>query len=365
MRGRRSTHLSVGGALVLALSGVLAACVPDTPPPTTTAPPTTVPGPSANQESLADAGGWMLGQFNAQGYLPSSFDPAVADLGNQVLAVAQLEALGVGSSTAASRWAHVEAHAEEYLDDGAGDRPGALARVIMAAIAAGENPHDVHGSDLVARLEATIQPDGRVGTQHPGFDGAFRQGLALAALSLVTPRPASITPGPGQSIDDVPVVAWLQSQQCSDGSWFMFRASVATPCVEQPATWTYKDANGTALAILGLRAVGADPDVDPMTWLRAVRGNDGGWGVGPSGPTVESDADTTGLVIAAIESLGVMPDDAAYAALRSFQLGAAAAPADRGAFRWKLSVPAANRLATLDAMTALFDEVWPGALLPD
>jgi hypothetical protein len=96
-----------------------------------------------------------------------------------------------------------------------------------------------------------------------------------------------------------------------------------------------------------------------------VRGDDGGWGAGPAGPTTESDANSTGLVIAAIEATGVSPSESAYAALRSLQLGASAPAADRGAFRWKSSLPGTNRLATLDAMSALFDEVWPAALLGD
>ncbi|MHB1138551.1 MAG: hypothetical protein ACYC2O_06295 [Microthrixaceae bacterium] len=361
----RPLRLLAAGALVL--SGVVAACIPQSPPatlPSTSSTTTTAPQ-TANQQSMGFAADWLLAQFNTQGSLPSARDPDVADLGNQVLAIAQLAALDVGGTTAATRWEHLEAHAEDYIDEGAGDRAGALARVIMAAVAAGEDPRHVGGSDLVARLEATIQPIGLFGAQYAGFDGAFRHGLALAALSLITPRPASITPGPGRTIDDLPVVAWLQDQQCSDGSWLMFRASIAAPCVENPAMGTFKDPNGTALAVLGLRAVGADPDVDPMTWLTAVRGDDGGWGTSPAGPTTESDADSTGLVIAAIESLGATPDPNGYAALRGFQLGASSPAADRGAFQWKRSAPGPNRLATLDAMTALFDEVWPAALLPD
>ena len=367
VRPRRPSRWLAAGAV--ALVGLAAACVPDTPPTTSTTTTstttTTTAVPTTDRLALDAAAEWLLAQFDHQGSLPSTADPDVADLGNQVLAVAHLAALGVGESTAAARWAHLESHVEEYLDEGAGDRPGALARVILAAVAADEDPRDVGGTDLVARLEATLQADGRFGAQHAGFDGTFRQGLALAALSLVTPRPASITPGPGQAIDDVPAVAWLLDQQCDDGSWLMFRATTTGPCVEQPATWTFKDTNGTALAILGLRAVGAQPDVDPMTWLSAVRGNDGGWGTRPADPTTESDANSTGLVVAAIESLGHAPDGSAYAALRGLQLGASAPPADRGGFRWKLSTTGTNRLATLDAMTALFDEVWPGALLPD
>jgi hypothetical protein len=361
-RSRLATRLLAPLALGAAL--VAGACVPPTTTPSTTAPPVTTP-PTANQLAIDDAADWLLTQFDAAGYLPNTWDPSFPDLGNQVLAVANLAALDKGNATAAARIGHLATHMEDYVDEGAGDRPGALARVIMAAVAAGEDPRDFGGSDLVARLEATIQPNGLFGSQYPNFDGAFRQGLALAALSIVTPRPASITPGPGQTIDDLPVVSWLQDQQCDDGSWLMYRATTPGPCIENPAMWTFKDSNGSALAILGLEAVGADADVDPLIWLTAVRGDDGGWGTSPAGPSTESDANSTGLVLAAIEATGATPDAAAYAALRNLQLGASAPAADRGGFQWMLSVPGPNRLATLDAMTALFDEVWPAALLGD
>lgn len=166
-------------------------------------------------------------------------------------------------------------------------------------------------------------------------------------------------------MDELPAVSWLRDQQCGDGSWMMFRASTSADCVENPALGRYKNSNGTALATLGLAAVGTCPRADPARWFNAVQGSDGGWAVGPSGPAEDSDANSdansTGLVIAALEALGRTPDASAYDALLAFQLGSGA---DRGAFRWRLDAPGPNRLATMDAMAALYDEVWPAALLP-
>jgi hypothetical protein len=143
-----------------------------------------------------------------------------------------------------------------------------------------------------------------------------------------------------------------------------FRSDTTTPCVEDPATWTYKDSNGSAMAALGLTAVGATAPLDPTTWFMSVRGNDGGWGAFPAGATTASDADSTGLVIAALEALGHAPDESAYASLRSFQLGDAAPAAGRGAFFFQPTNPSPNTYATLDAVTALFDQTWPQALVP-
>lgn len=333
MTGRRA---ALAVSLVVAASMVVGACVPPADGGST---------PTPQQVSNDAAATWLLGQFDGQGVMPNELAPTVPDLGNQVLAVANLEALGVGAATAATRLEFLEANVEEFVDLGTGDRPGALARLILAVVAADGDPRSFGGSDLVERLEATQRPNGLFGAQPPDFDGSFRQGLALAALSLAAPTSSTITAG----------VAWLKDQQCDDGSWLMYRASTVSDCVEHPSTGAVKDSNGTALAVLGLAAVGATAAHDPQQWLTAVRGNDGGWGANPSGPTQPSDANSTGLVIAALEALGVDIDAAAWDALLGFQL-------DSGAFYWKPSSTAPNRLATLDAMTALFDRTWPAAL---
>lgn len=340
---------------------VLGCTPPDDPVPNTTTTTTVTPPTSANEIALDRAADWILGQFNAVGYMPSD-DPAVPDISNGVMGVATLASLGKGSTTAQARLDQLEVTFEDYVDQGAGDRPGALARVILAVVAAGGNPRDFGGTDLVARLEGTEQPNGLFGVQYAGFDGSFRQGLALAALSVVTPRPASITPGPGQTINDVPAVAWLIDQQCEDGSWLMFRASTVGDCVENPMMWVYKDSNGSALAAFGLTAVGATASVDPADWFEAVRGNDGGWGSNPSGPTQASDANSTGLVIAALKAMGDDPDQAAYDTLLSFQIQSP--DPDNGAFVWSHDVVGIVRMATMDAVVALYDGPWPAVLVP-
>ncbi len=354
---RVTTTRTLAVVLVLSLATVAAACAPETPATTsTTSTTSTLPPTTRQQESIRRAADWLLMQFDSAGGRPDVQDPATYDAGNAVLAIAHLEALDLGGPGAAARLDAFLDRAEAYIDEGAGDRAGALARVILLAVAADLDPRDVRGSDLVARLEATQQPSGLFGAHHAGFDGAFRQGLALAALSLAAPSSPTIAPA----------VAWLKAQQCPDGAWMMFRASTVGPCVEQPAMRSFKDSNGSALAVLGLSAVGAEAAVDPAQWFHSVRGDDGGWGAAPSGAAQVSDADSTGLVIAALESLGETIPSSAWDALLAFQLGDAAAAADRGAYRWKLAgaggLAGPNRLATLDAMAELFDEVWPAAL---
>lgn len=317
------------------------------------------PAPTANQTSLQSAGAWLDRQFTPQGRFPGAFSPGTPDVVNAAQAIADLAVLGVGSGSTAARMARLEADTPSVIHDGTAYVPGSLARIILAVVATGGNPRSFAGTDLVADLESTIQADGRFGSQYPGFDGSYRQGVALAALSVVNPRPATVTPGAGQSIDDLPAVAWLRSQQCSDGSWMAFRSSTDAPCVEDPATWTYKDSNGTAMAAIGLASVGATAPVDPAAWLISVRGDDGGWGAFPAGATTPSDANSTGLAIAALKALGHVPDDSASTALRGFQIGDSAPASDRGAFFYTHADQSPNSYATLDAVTALFDGVWP------
>ena len=211
-------------------------------------------------------------------------------------------------------------------------------------------------------MQPTGPNAGLFGSQDATYDGAFRQGLSLAALSLVTPKPASIDPGAG-SVASLPAVSWLLSQQCADGSWMPERTDLSTPCAFNPVTFAGPDTNSTAMAVLGLHAVGATAAIEPTTWLASIRDADGGWSY-DGAPTTGSDPDSTGLVMAAERALGDKPDAHAIAALRSFQFDSSAAPADQGAFFYPpfSGPPVANRLATNDAMTGLAPGVWPAVI---
>jgi len=308
-----------------------------------------------------------LAQFDpATHVIESAFTPGQPDVGGTAYAVTSLR---ITKSSATTQQAAVDAlipSVDSFVKDANGaDQPGQLARLILAVAAVGDNPRAYGPHDLVARLEATVAttgPDaGRFGVQDATYDGAFRQGISLAALSVVTPTPATIDPGVG-AVDSLPAVAWLRSQQCADGSWMPYRSDLSTPCAFDPVTFSGPDSNSTAMAVLGLEAVGASSPVDANVWFEAARTSGGGWGYDASST---ADPDSTGLVMAARRALGTAPDSAAISALRSFQFGSSAPAADRGAFFYPpWSGPALpNLLATNDAMLGLAPAVWPAILV--
>jgi hypothetical protein len=185
---------------------------------------------------------------------------------------------------------------------------------------------------------AAAPPVGLYGAADPTYDGVWRQSYALLALDTAQVRPAPAA------------VGWLTAQQCADGGFPSYRADTAKPCAR-----TAEDTNATGIAIQALAALGGhDAAVSKAAdWLSSVQNKDGGWPYNPGGA---SDPDSTAVVIGAFKAArrevpahasGTTP----YDALRGFQFGCDAKPADRGSFGYplegKLSV---NAKATADAL---------------
>ena len=231
--------------------------------------------------------GWSS-QFGADDLIAASFDPSLDDLGGTAYSASNLMAAGTGRDQARAAVDALSGRVDEYAVDANGDDlPGSLARLIIAVESVGRNPRSFGGEDLVARLEATLQTRAEpgFGVQDATYDGAFRQGLSLAALSLVRPKPATIQAGDGP-IRNRPVVAWLRDQQCADGSWMPFRDDLTRAVRVRPGdvlgSGHEQRGDGGASACA---AVGARAKVDAGAWFDAVRGTDGGWSYGGGADT--------------------------------------------------------------------------------
>lgn len=307
-------------------------------------------GPTA----AAHATAWLAGQFAAGIPMENFGSP---DWGVTLDAALGMLAAGSGGDAVDDVWAALLADREAAVAPGGIEQPGRLARVILLALALGEDPASVGaapGQDLVARLLASRQTTGAdtglFGSQNPLYDGAFRQGYSLAALVA-----AGATP-------DATSVQWLLDQQCgpdaSSGAWMPYRSDLAVPCADDPSLFVGPDTNATSAAVTGLVAVGQGAAAvdSALAWLDSVQEADGGWGQMAGYGT---DPNSTALVLQALYAADAA-DDPRFAdraasplgALLSFRLGCDAPEADRGAFTFPGANGAPNGFATAQAVAA-------------
>jgi hypothetical protein len=304
------------------------AAAPPTAASRATAAPTAAPLPTLPQVSSAQQGAvWLADRLTASGFIPSPTNPAQPDLGTTANVVLALASAGVDPSGAHHALAYLAAHVNAYVKVAGNDGPGQLALLILDAHALRTSPTSFGGTDLVTRLLATERksgPDkGLFGAQDATYDGAYRQGLALAALAGAgVTSPAQV--GLAES--------WLLGQQCPDGGWTSL-VSTTNPCSGNPADFEGPDTNSTALAIQGLSAqgvLGSAAAAEASTFIAKAEDSDGGWGYEPNakGAPGSTDPDSTALVIQSILALGQSPSATAFvktganpvSALLSFQL---------------------------------------------
>lgn len=352
MRTSAALGVLLATVLVLSTAGRAAAAPP------------TEDGPTAARYGAA----WLANELDGQIPMINFGSP---DWGVTLDAALALAATGTAGTQLDAVWATLLGDRDAAVAPGGIDAPGRLARAILLARVLGEDPRAVGsepGADLVARLQATRQTSGAdtglYGETTPLYDGAFRQGYALAALVAVgeTPDPSAVT--------------WLVDQQCTgadDGAWMPYRDDLSEPCAFDAGLYVGPDTNATAAAVTGLHAVGGhDGAVDEaVAWLDDVQTADGGWeqlsGFG-------TDPNSTALVMQALLAVGAADDprfeDRAATpleALLAFQLGCDALPGDEGSFTFPGSNDAPNGFATAQAVPAaagvpaVFD---PGVIAP-
>jgi hypothetical protein len=322
------------------------------------------PPPSSAQRAQRGAQ-WLANQIKANHGFVKSF--GVADAPSTAYAVIAMRAAGVDKPASDQAIRYLRTKLGTQLQLGGHDAPGALAQYILAAIADKQDPRHFGGTgaqnDLVTRLLATARttgPDlGLFGVQDPAFDGAYRQGLALAAL-----RAANVDPAKGRIISGI---AWLKKQQCANGLWMAYRANTATACpAANPNTFTGPDTNSTALAVQGLAAFGNRPrQALVLQSLDAVQTANAGFPF-MAAPNQAAEPNSTALVIQAIIAENASPTatqwlkgtKTPFGALAGFQLGCT--EPGYGAFFFPGS-RTPNVFATVQAVPALVKRTLPVA----
>jgi hypothetical protein len=315
---RRLTTLATSLALGLALVAFQ--------PPTVATSAAALSSAPSNSARLGAA--YLARQIDASdGHIVSFGSP---DIAGTAYAVLGLHAAGVGAHESNSGIAFLKTQLGNLQGSDGSDDPALLGYIAMAAVASGQNPRRFGGqkpaNDLVARLLATVRltgPDtGLFGSAAPAFDGSFRQGVALAALSAAHVGERKVAAS----------VAWLERQQCSNALWTSYRSDTSAPCpAADPNTFAGPDTNSTSMAVQGLAAYGMFPNaVRVVSSLHGLKAPDGGYPF-LAAPGQSSDPDSTALVIQALLAEHVGPGSAVDA-LRTFQLGCSDPAASRGAF---------------------------------
>lgn len=287
------------------------------------------------------------------------------DASSTVQAVLAFAASGVGGAKARGGIAWLKKNFESYVTIAGVDDPGSLAYLILAAQAMGVDPTAFGGkkraNNLIARLEATqltSGPDaGLFGSSDPTYDGAFRQGLSLAALANQGISSSNPVMEAG--------VTWLQNQQCSDGGWESYRPVEIACTPPDPEDFTGPDTNSTALAVMGLVAAGATFPSDPTAFFASAQNSDGGFELSGTPSPGSSDPDSTAEVIQALVALNELSASVftqtggtPLTALASFQLGCSAGVTDDGAYVFP-GEDGPNLLATLQAVPAAAEMAFP------
>lgn len=268
----------------------------------------------------------LVAQTADGAFLGFSGDPDAGVTTDAVVALRAAEVRGIDAAaplTRAADW--LAANGSAYAAEG----PGQAAKMTLAAVAAGRDPHDFSGVDPIALM---TEPPAGTPAPAPDLLGDDLYDHALAVLALA----AAGEPVPPAALDA------LRQHQSADGGWAFTGAT-------DPGA---ADSNTTALVIQALVAAGADDEpavTTGMAALHAFQTPDGAFAYQPSDPPAP-DANSTALAIQAIIAAGGDPASAewsnAAAALETF------ANPD-GNFFYTAEDDSDNLFATLQAIPAL------------
>lgn len=245
---------------------------------------------------------YVVNRQRDNGSFPSSFGTEHASTADAILSLVA-SGQGGGRVRDGIEWLRANVGSATTL--------GQKAKIVMAAVAAGHDPRDFGGQDLVAAIEATLGGDSVYDSS--AFSQVFDQALALLALEAAG---ASIPRGP---------VEWLADAQCPDGGWQFDQPRLPGEnrrCrnPNDMNDFTETDTNTTGLVLQALAAVPRSVALDssPFGWLADRRDRvKGGWGFDRTFRL--TDSLSTSIVLQAYVAHGRKPPRSARLALRALQ----------------------------------------------
>ncbi len=208
---------------------------------------------------------WLLTQQAEDGgFIGFSGESDAGATVDAVLALASAQSAGIDVDLE-SAMKYLESQALVYAQFS----PGAAAKLSMALVAAGMNPHDIDHVDPMS-IVVVAAGAGMIGM------GPYDHALGLQALVAT-----------GEPVPDAAIQA-ARDSQIEDGSW----------AFDGTMTPGAGDTNTTAMMVMGLVAAGIqDETVDrAIAYLAGSANDDGGY---PYQPGAESDANSTSLVLQA------------------------------------------------------------------
>ncbi len=219
---------------------------------------------------------------------------------------------------------------------------GQAGKVARAVAAAGRNPRSFAGMDLIAVIQAAYNP----ATGRYSADFLFRHAVAIEALQ--------------RAKVEVPAAAYkaLRDGQLPDGGWFW-------SFNDAPGKKSDVDTTGRVLQVLGSAPTSAC-DAGYMraaSYLQSVQGLTGAWAVDAS-PSSVLNANSTALAVGGLRAIGRHPESAPFVkggksgwdALLAFQESS-------GAFVYSMPAdPRTNRMtATTDALAGMLQPLGDSA----
>jgi hypothetical protein len=188
-------------------------------------------------------------------------------------------------------------------------------------------------------------PDaGLYGTTDPTYTGVSDQSLAILGLVSVGVEPSAAA------------IDWLVSQQCLDGSYQAYRASIRTACgPSDPVNFSGPDTNSTALAALALDSVGKLTQAKKAAnWLTkaGAKAPNGTTGIAYY-PSVGALPDTNSSALAYLAMTGLGINSAVVDQVRTYLLSSITPCAQSGGAKYQIGDAGVNNSASAQALFGL------------